>query len=198
MKESYGYASCSTCGPSTIENNVPMLLKHRHELFAQGLAKGLGIGAAYVAAGYKPSPAAATRLSKNVKLQGRVAELQAASAERATVTRQWVLERLKENVERSMQAAPVLDHDGNPTGEYKFAGNAANRALELLGKELGMFAQRPPGDEEYPLVLRAMADRPPDETREQWLARRQRELGIAPTLVVTATGQDDLEGDQGH
>src|SRR5262249_58265802 len=68
-----------------------------------------GIGAAYDAAGYKPSSAAATRLSKNVKLQERVAEIQAASAERATVTRQWMLERLKQNVERCMTAMPVLD-----------------------------------------------------------------------------------------
>src|SRR5262249_28671973 len=126
---------------------MPVLPKNRHELFAQGLAKGLGIGAAYEAAGYKPSPAAATRLSENVKLRERVAELQAASAEQATVDRRWVLERLKENVERCMQATPVLDHEGNPTGKYKFAGNAANKALELLGKELGMFAQPPPGDE---------------------------------------------------
>jgi len=118
------------------------LPKNKHELFAQGLAKGLGIGAAYKAAGYKPSPAAATRLSKNVKLQERVAELQAPSAERATVTRQWMLERLKQNVERCVQATPVLDHEGNPTGKYKFAGNAANKALELLGKALGMFTKR--------------------------------------------------------
>src|SRR5215510_6403941 len=113
---------------------MPVLPKNRHELFAQGLAKGLGIGAAYVAAGYKPSPAAATRLSKNVKLQERVAELQAASAGKAGVSRQWVLERLKENVERCMTAVPVLDREGRPTGQYTFQSNLANKALELLGK----------------------------------------------------------------
>ena len=128
-------AAARAAGPSALPKN-------KHELFAQGLAKGLGIGAAYKAAGYKPSPAAATRLSKNVKLQERAAELQAPSAERATVTRQWMLERLKQNVERCMQATPVLDHEGNPTGKYKFAGNAANKALELLGKALGMFTKR--------------------------------------------------------
>src|SRR5262245_41234498 len=121
---------------------MPVLPKKRHELFAQGLAKGLGIGAAYEAAGYKPSPAAATRLSKNVKLQERVAELQAASAERATVTRQWMLERLKENVERCMTAMPVLDREGKPTGRYRYQNNLANKALELLGKALGRFVNR--------------------------------------------------------
>src|SRR5262249_33062346 len=44
--------------------------------------------------------AAATRLSKNVKLRERVAELQATSAELATVTRQRMLERLKEDVDQ--------------------------------------------------------------------------------------------------
>jgi hypothetical protein len=43
------------------------------------------------------------------------------------------------------------------------------------------------GDEDNPLVLRGMVDRPPDKTREQWLAQRARELGTS-TLTVTAAG----------
>ena len=35
----------------------------------------------------------------------------------------------------------VLDHEGNPT-EYRFQGNVAYRARELIGKELGMFVER--------------------------------------------------------
>src|SRR5580658_9275092 len=46
------------------------------------------------------------------------------------VNRLWVLERLRENVERSMQAKPVLDKEGQPTGEYRYEAAAANRALE--------------------------------------------------------------------
>jgi phage terminase small subunit len=49
---------------------------------------------------------------------------------------------LVENVDRAMEAEPVLDPKGNPTGEYKYNGNVANRALELLGKEIGMFVDR--------------------------------------------------------
>jgi hypothetical protein len=41
----------------------------------------------------------------------------------------------------AMQKSAVLDHEGNPT-EYRFQGNVANRALELIGKELGMFVER--------------------------------------------------------
>jgi hypothetical protein len=58
------------------------------------------------------------------------------------VNRLWVLERLRENVERSMQAKPVLDKEGQPTGEYRYEAAAANRALELIGKEIGMFVDR--------------------------------------------------------
>ena len=47
-----------------------------------------------------------------------------------------------ENVERAMEAIPVLDAAGNPTGKYAYNGNVANRALELLGKEQGMFVDR--------------------------------------------------------
>jgi phage terminase small subunit len=49
----------------------------KHELFAQELAKGLGVTEAYVAAGYKNSPASATRLSKKVK--NRVKEIRSTT-----------------------------------------------------------------------------------------------------------------------
>jgi len=43
-----------------------------------------------------------------------------------------------------MQAVPVLDKQGEPTGEYTYQGAVANRALELIGKHLGMFIDRDP------------------------------------------------------
>src|SRR5262249_36874925 len=48
----------------------------------------------------------------------------------------------RENVERSMQIRPILDAKGEPTGEYRWDGSVANKALELLGKELGMFVEK--------------------------------------------------------
>jgi hypothetical protein len=116
---------------------------------------------------------------------GRVKELQEAAVAKAMVTKQWVLDRMKEVVERAMTAVPVLDGAGNPTGEYTFQGNVANRALELIGKELGMFTGR---REDEVSVLHMTTDRPPEETREQWLARISRERGLpAPTIVDAAT-----------
>jgi phage terminase small subunit len=63
-------------------------------------------------------------------------------SEKTGLTAAWVLEGLRENKERAMQAEPVLDREGNPTGEYVYQGSVANRALELIGKQLGMFVDR--------------------------------------------------------
>lgn len=43
---------------------------------------------------------------------------------------------------RAMQHRPVLDGKGRQTGVFRYQGQVANRALELIGKELGMFVDR--------------------------------------------------------
>lgn len=58
----------------------------KHERFAQGLAKGKSQAEAYAEAGYTPSEPNASRLSRNDKVQARVAELQDRGAIRAEVT----------------------------------------------------------------------------------------------------------------
>ena len=55
---------------------------------------------------------------------------------------EWVLTRLMENAERALQHVAVLDKKRKPTGEYRYDGSVANRALELLGKQQGMFIDR--------------------------------------------------------
>ena len=129
----------------------------RYERFAYGLAEGKPAYQAYIDAGFAKVGAAqsACRLLKNQRagIRERVAEIlqereqiDAAGTklaiERTAINKEWVIERLRENVERAMQAQPVLDRAGNPTGSYVYNGAAANRALELLGKELGMFIER--------------------------------------------------------
>jgi hypothetical protein len=70
------------------------------------------------------------------------AKIVARTVERASIDKAWVIDRLRENAERAMQARPVFDHEGNKTGEYRYDGAVANRALELIGKEIGMFVTR--------------------------------------------------------
>ena len=56
----------------------------------------------------------------------------------------------------------------------------------LLGK---LIPVKVAGDAESSLVIGVTIDAPPDETREQWLARTARERGlVAPAVVGAATG----------
>ncbi len=82
-----------------------------------------------------------------LELQQQVSD---AVVAKTALTKQWVIDRLRENVARSMQMEAVRNADGETIGEYTYNGSVANRALELLGKELSMFIDRKeigePGD----------------------------------------------------
>jgi phage terminase small subunit len=99
----------------------------RHERFAQGLAHGLSASEAYLKAGYSESRAAASRLSTKVNIRSRVAELQQRVVENVSLTKEWVIEQLIDNVKRAKELEDL---------------SPANTALQLLGKELGMFVDR--------------------------------------------------------
>jgi phage terminase small subunit len=99
---------------------------------------------AAIRAGYSPGAAAvpAHRLITNAKISVALTEARAKREAGTAVNAAWVLERLRENVERAMQAQPVYDREGVETGEYTYQGAVANRALELLGKHHGLFSER--------------------------------------------------------
>ncbi len=120
------------------------LSNQRHERFVLGLLEGKTDGEAYKEAGYKPDRAHASRLATNETIQGRLAFLQGQVAEKAGIDRAWVIERLVEIVDRAMQAVEVTDAKGEDTGEYTFQGSVANKALELIGKDIGMWKDAPP------------------------------------------------------
>lgn len=131
---------------------MPILRNPRHERFAQELAKGKSATEAYVNAGFSHNPGNAGRLKQNENVKNRIEEILnerraiheqgvAIAVERVALNKEWVITQLIENVNRAMQASPVMQ-GGKPTGEFKYDGGVANRALELLGKELGMFVER--------------------------------------------------------
>lgn len=82
------------------------------------------------------------RLLANVGVKAAIDGKLAKVEETAIVDAAFVLSGLKDISERCRQAEPVLDHEGNPTGEYKFDSSGANRALELLGKHLKLFTEK--------------------------------------------------------
>jgi phage terminase small subunit len=132
---------------------MPALANARHERFAQELAKGKSATEAYVEAGYKANSGNAATLKSDQSISTRVSELISEHAEmhreatqmateRLSIDREWVLTQLVENANRAMQAVAVKGNDGAATGEFKYEGSVANRALELIGKEIGMFVDR--------------------------------------------------------
>ena len=63
-----------------------VIANQRHELFAQGLAKGLPASTAYVEAGYAKNDSNAARLNRNEQVQARVTELKERAAARTEIT----------------------------------------------------------------------------------------------------------------
>lgn len=123
---------------------MPVLKNSRHEQFAQFLAMGKSRIEAHGLAGYVADRANAATLSKQPQITARVAELQGNVAAVAVqvagmaagISKAWVLEMLRENAVKGMRD--------------KKASSVANRALELIGREIGMFLERvetgKPGD----------------------------------------------------
>ncbi len=145
------------------------LKRPKWERFAANVAQGLTLSDAFRQAGFSAkTPAAigtnASRLLKRAEVRARVDELTAEFIEKSKLTKQWVLDGLKENFERAMQRVAVLDAQGNPTGRYTYQGQVANKALELIGQELGMFVEHVVED----TTIKVISDKP--MTPEQWAA----------------------------
>jgi len=105
-------------------------------------------------AGYSPRTAAqiAYQLLQNPSVAAAVSEGQERIAEACRENAGKVLKDLREVADRCRKGIPVLDKDGNPTGEWRFDSAGATRALELIGKHLGMFVERVGSPDGTPLA----------------------------------------------
>lgn len=128
------------------------------EAYARCRAMGMSRQEAITAAGIKESLGTVNHWERpnghlGTKLSDRINELSAIASSNAILKtgldREWVISRLMRVAERCMQAEPVLDRKGNPTGEYQFDSMGANAALRMLGDTLGMFkhVEKKPGEE---------------------------------------------------
>lgn len=126
---------------------------------------------AAIRAGYsaKTAKQQGGRLLTNVAVAEAVAKAKAKRVERAELNADYVLTRLQAVAERCMTAEPVRDRKGNETGEYQFDSSGANRSLELLGKHLGMFADR--------LLIDDLRDKTDDDLVAELAALRERRAG---------------------
>lgn len=148
---------------------MPALKNAKHEAFAQGLAKGLSASDAYASAGYKESRSAASRLSTNVNIEARVAEIVGRGAEKAEVSIERVLKELgrigfsdlrrafdengrllrpeewDDDTAAAIASVEVVTRnigEGEVEHVHKIKVWDKNSALEKLAKHLGMFVER--------------------------------------------------------
>ena len=121
-----------------------MALNDRQQRFCEEYVVDLNATQAAIRAGYseKTAYSKGSALLKKVEVQARVAELKTDKSAETKLTAAYVISGLMDNYNRAMQAEPVLDREGNPTGEYRYEGNVANKALELLGKHLKLFTDK--------------------------------------------------------
>ena len=97
-------------------------------------------------AGYAEKNAAkmGCKLMKRPEIRAYIRQLQKEQKERLMLTSDRVVIELMDVYQKCMQAVPVnewnySEHRMEPTGEYQFDSKGATKALELLGRHLGMF-----------------------------------------------------------
>ena len=80
---------------------------------------------------------------KTPEILRRIEDLQSQAAghvlAKVAVKNDYIFDTYKEVIERSMQSEPVLDREGNETGEYKFDARSAVAALNSLARINGLF-----------------------------------------------------------
>ena len=121
-----------------------MSLTAKQQRFVEEYLVDLNGAAAAIRAGYTKRRARqqAYRLSQKPEVQEAIALATEARSRRVEADQDWIVKRLIENVQRAMQLVPVRDRGGKLTGEHQYQGSVANKALELLGRHLGMFTDR--------------------------------------------------------
>lgn len=94
----------------------------------------------------------ANTVHKRPDVQARINYLKKELLEELGLDTYYVLSKLKSVAERCMQGEQVTDRDGSPvfiqgpdeqySALYKFEHAGANKALELIGKQIGMFSEK--------------------------------------------------------
>jgi hypothetical protein len=151
---------------------MPILSNTRHEAFAHAIARGETIERAFREAGYSANSGNASRLNGKDSVADRVGELKALiqdmrshSTHRTVLNDEWVTEQLI-GVVMAAKAQEKPDLAG------------ANKALHLLGLQLGMFVERKETGKPGEFDGLSIAD------------KRERIMSIASRLGLRPVGED--------
>jgi hypothetical protein len=132
----------------------------KYEAFCQGMAKGMTASAAYLAAGYKGDRTAASRLSTNVNIKRRIAEIIGETTNMAQKELGWQARDLFNRVRKISEAALEV-------GDLRTALDAEKFTIECFG-----YRDSPTLTHEHVHGTSvASVDRPPEEGRREGVAR---------------------------
>ena len=107
----------------------PTRLTPRQQRFVELYCTFLNATEAARQAGYstKNADKIGHQLLGNPRVKEAIAAIRAQMSDRTQITREWLIDRLLHISNRSLQAEPVLDTRGAPTGTYKFNAAAASQ-----------------------------------------------------------------------
>lgn len=121
----------------------------KQERFCQEYIVDYNGAQAAVRAGYAANSArkTASRMLTNADILARVRELQREQTARLALTQDYVLQQLVDTYRCCREPEPVLVYDPDAggmveSGKYQFDSKGALRALELIGKHLGMYQDK--------------------------------------------------------
>jgi len=120
-------------------------LEDKEKLFCEAYVNTHGCNATsayleiYQSDTYGSAATGASRLVRKVNVQLYLSHLMDERSKHMGISSSFVLSGLMTNFSRCMQAEPVMGRDGEPIGIYPYNANAANKALEMLGKHINMW-----------------------------------------------------------
>lgn len=119
----------------------PRALNEKQKRFVNEYLVDLNATQAAIRAGYSVDTAGQIgyQLLQKTLIQEAINSQKIALAASIGVTQEFIVKSFMKVANRCMQAEPVLDREGNETGEYVFNAPGANKALEMLGKHLALF-----------------------------------------------------------
>ncbi len=129
----------------------------KQNIFVQEYLKDCNATQAAIRAGYsqKTAYSIGQRLLRNVEVSQAINSAMSERQERTALNADYVLHSLHEIAQRCMQKSPVMvkgeqaiDDEGRHL--WTFDAKNAIRALELLGKHMGMFSDKNREQEETP------------------------------------------------